>query len=307
MLRVIFNYGDNYFGNNTSLLSTYFPPILSGLISFLIAYYIFSRGKKKEKESEDEKLKELEGYFYAFFDPLNESIDLQVLYLVKFSHILKEKNNENYSLIIVSSLRIQRILDINEIDLFRIFILGKDGDNNVKNKHFRNLQNQLVLISEIIKRINENFNMFISKVEIYKNDYKNALMGLSQIYDQIYHMTKNQNPDFTGDIFFNKYMKIDSEIITKKRNSLEGNDMKIFHKEFLIPASELCISHITDIRAINIKKHLDNCIVAYDYYMKNSYYYRRYFIKTARVLNQAKIKLNQELTYLKNMKPKQNK
>jgi|ERR1035437_952948 hypothetical protein len=307
ILRTVYYFGKNYFGYSSSIWNTYLPPILSGIISFLIAYFIFWKGKKQEIKKEEERLNELEEYFFAFFESLNKVIEEQVVNFVDFSHLLRDQKDQDYILGSKSSLKNKRILAFDEKDLFKIFVNRKIGDAKKKNKHLRNHQDQIDLITEIYKESKDNFKTFNNKMDLYQMGWNESLKRLSEIYDKIYNDTIKINPDLNEetDKFFTTYCKLSKKVSDKKREANDVNKEALYFNEFLIPAKKLCEQNISDTRAVNLKECIDYCIIAYNWNKKNFEFYRGYFINAARKLNQAKILMNNELKYFRNLSKKQ--
>jgi|GEM_PF-4239801 len=126
-----------YSSPSESFIWKLITPTLSGVISFGVAYFIFSRGQRIAKRKEKERLKEVREYFYITLLKFRIGIDTQIS--IFDNNIINVNNDTKKSISIhrpasysIVSSPVQ-ILSISKNDTFKFFIQnGKEKHKRIK-------------------------------------------------------------------------------------------------------------------------------------------------------------------------------
>ena len=125
-----------FFGVTIDTIFTVFTTII---IFFL--GYIFN--KKVERDKENNRMKELEGYFLKLIELLDSPIKKQIDSFVSLSEKLKKTKEQNYNFQLVASFNLNLLKEISNLDLYKIFVSNKQGKIKEKTSLFEKLRNNI--------------------------------------------------------------------------------------------------------------------------------------------------------------------
>jgi hypothetical protein len=156
----------------------YLPVILSGIISFSAAYYIFYKGRKQKEDEEEKRLEDVKEYLHQsllfFYYAIISQLKSNSKYLTALINNSKENNYkiciEQYT-VDVGMIPIQ-LETVNKSDSFKILVQNASNDNK----------------KEIIKNYFLLFSGFQMIKEIYENmlkDNSDTASDYSKIFDKI--------------------------------------------------------------------------------------------------------------------------
>ena len=254
------------------------------LLIFFLSYYI---NKKIEQKKETNRLNELEEYFITLLELLEKPITKQRDYLIEFTRQLKQKKEQHGSLTDVTSLRVDLIREIDNKDLYSIFIKRKKGLTSIKTELFEKLRGQIEYIGELRASIKFNFEEMIRKTEKYEHLFKENIKITNEAFDNMVSSNRQRGIPNNEDQFLISLDKIRVDLMALGEDGTVIQDRYVLHPNYLNPVKELCKNNIHDERAGFILKHISESLYAFDNLEEVKYVYRKHFLLDARGLQKS--------------------
>ena len=218
--------------------------IFTTIITILIFFLGFGIKWIYEYFNERSRLKNLMNYYFSQLEYLMKQIEKQSSSFIKLSDDIISKEQKNFSYGIISDPSIKNILNISQVDLFKIFV-----NNNIKDKNkftkYKNLMNSITFIEDLRLRTKSNFDNFFSDYRRYQKDFKRSTNSILRLFDSIRSFNEHHNIKVTDDKLLQKMDKVIYEW------SIKDKSPNIYiTKEFLLdPLKEIGKEMIDDPRS----------------------------------------------------------
>jgi hypothetical protein len=262
-------------------------------IAIFILGYIINRLIETNKEARC--LSELEDYFLKLIELLEDPLVRQKNILLKFSQTLKLKKDNHLFFQEVSAFNVELIREINNQDLYKIFIKNKKLNTPLKTKLFQKLKGNIEYLKEVKKSINLIYTDLTKRLEKYHDRYTESLKVTWEYFDNI--STQNVIKDIApeDDLFFVNLDEIRNTWIEKSKEGDEFTSKHMAREYYLNPITKLCQNNIHNPRASYMPKYIFECIYALDNFEEVRYVYRRNFLTTAREIQKSMIEIKSSL------------
>jgi hypothetical protein len=291
LFELVFQNGE-FIENKSSLLGVSFDTIFTVIttVSIFVLGYVINR--KIEQDKETKRLMELQEYFLKLVELLEEPIIKQKEHLVKFSKKLREKKTQHY--VDVGDLSFSLVSLINEInnkDLYNIFIKNKRGTTKQKTELFKKLRSQIDYLDAVKININSSFKDLITRFDKYQDKYSESIGITDEAFNMILAQNYAQKINPQEDYFLSEFDRIRAEWFSLDNSK----DRYIASKNYLEPLIELCNKCNRDIRVSFVSKHVKECLLALDNIEQTKYVFSRHFLLTARGLQTSIIEIKKTI------------
>lgn len=295
LLLKIFDHSGGFSEEKSSILGVSFDTVFTVVTTLLVFVLGYVVNRRIEINKENKRLKELEEYFIKLVELLEEPLMKQKEALIGLTKKLKQKIEQHYFVDDVTTFRVDLIKEIENRDLYNIYIKRKKGKIEVKTKLFRKVRGQIDYLDEVKKSIKISFEDLIQKSEKYDAIYKENLKITSEAFDNM--LTQNEfrgmRPD--EDPFLLGLDRIRAAWVQTGTDERPFQDRYLAREHYLEPVQELCRQSIADPRAAFVLKHILECIYAFDNIEEVKYVYRRHFLQDARGIQNALIEIRNSL------------
>ena len=286
LIKIVYQNGE-LAKNDSTFLGVSFDTIFTVLTTlgiFILGYIV---NRQLELRKEKRRLKELEEYFIKLLELLENPLVRQKDEFLAFSRRLKEKKEKHFELINITPFQVDLIKEIDNKDLYTIFIKTKKGDTSRKTELFGKLRGQIEYFDVVKKTYKESFENFVTRSEQYDRTYKEHIKITSDFFDQMVSESKSKGQNPAQDIFLITLDNIRAKWVAYGVDGKVYQDRYVAREYYLLPSWELCKTHILDPRAAFLTKHLLECIYAFDNLEELKRVYRRHFLIDARGLQKG--------------------
>lgn len=302
IIDIVFQTGEFYYQNTSKWWTAVLGSILGAVISGGIAIFIFNRGAKRQKEkeiaNETKRLAELKKYYCTLLHLIEEPLNQQRIAFIKFAKTLKEKKDQDYGLRMITSFNLENIKKVSHSDLYKIFVDNGKGDIENKTKKFQKLQASIDLLFSINSSYQDAFKDFLKKFEKHQLEWDLNLGIIGNIFDSMMVVAKNYKTRPNDDPFFYGFDKLVFSWTQLEKEGINYKDRNIAYECYVLKLKELCKKYDSDLRIPDLIKFIMNCIYTYNDLEHLKYFYRKYFIESARKLNTARYSINSALQEL---------
>jgi len=294
LFKIVYQNGE-FSEDKSSILGVSFDTIFTVVTTLLIFVLGFVVNRIIEINKENKRLKELEEYFIKLIELLEEPLMKQKEALVGLTKKLKQKIEQHYFVADITSFRVELIKEIDNKDLYDIFIKRKKGKTDTKTKLFQKIRGQIDFLDEVKKSIKISFEDLMHKSQKYDETYKDNLKITSEAFDNI--LTQNQLRGITPDQdpFLLSLDRIRAAWVQRGTEDTPFQDRYLAREHYLDPVQKLCRQSIADPRAVFVLKHIQESIYAFDNIEEVKYVYRRHFLQDARGIQKALIEMRNSL------------
>ena len=294
ILKIVYQNGE-FISSESSIfgisLDTIFTVITT--ISIFIVGYIVNR--KIEEKKETKRLKELEEYFETLIHLMESPVRKQVKALIRFSKILKEEKEQHYNFEDVSIYVLDQIHEIDNKDLYSIYLKRKAGSVPAKTKLFEVLRTKIAHIENIRNSLKDSFTLLDGLYQKYQDTYNTHLKVTSDAYDNMRSQNEQNNINPANDPFFHALDNIRGQWAALEQEGIEFQDRYIAKEHYIDPVRTLCTQSVADPRAVFVLKHIMECLYAYNNIEEMRSVYRRHFLLDARGLQKGLIEIQNTL------------
>lgn len=286
---------NNFWGISHDAWFTGLTPILIFILGYIINEIIKNNNEKK-------RLEELERYFKKLIELLEKPLNRQKEEFLKFSQSLKDKKEQFLNLNQVANFHIEQIREINNKDLYTIFIKNKKGSINDKTELYGKLKGNLDLVEEIRKSFESDFTIFWTKYDKYQQEYKMNIETISVIFESM--VSKHEAYSQQQDDLLLGIAKIRSSWFELKFSNIEYKDMYIAQQMFVEPVRELCRQYYYNPRSALILRYIKQCTGAFNNILETKKVFRRSFLLKAWNLRKSWIEINDVIKKFESLKKK---
>jgi hypothetical protein len=254
-----------------------------------------------EISKENRRLIELEKYFIKLIDLVEEPAIKQKESLLAFTAKLKNRIDQHYTLSYVTTFRVDLIKEIENRDLYEIFIMRKKGDIKVKTDLFQQIRGQIDYLDEVKKSLRSSFEDFMNRSEKYDAIYKENIAITNDAFANMIVQNGLNEVHPEQDILLRELDKIRALWVRSGTIERPFQDRYLARVHYLDPVRQLCTLNPTDPRATFILKHILECIHAFDNMEEIKYVYRRHFLIDARGIQKALFEIRKALSLYSKM------
>lgn len=259
--------------------------VLTTILIFILGYWVT---KKIESSKEKKRLRELEEYFLKNIEMLEAPLVLQRQAFISISRVLKEEKEQHYVIDDVTGLSGGFLDDVDNKDLYKIFVRNKKGNIKLKTELYRKLRSNLDYILAIKKGFITDSLKLMENEEKYSTKYKESIKALNDLLDDLIHQRKKEKStpeDFPA--LFN-IAQVRTSWIEKNTTETESYlDLFFSFANFIKPAQEICKASQNDETVGIIIKPLMDCVYAYHNICELRRFYRRHFVLDGRGLQKS--------------------
>jgi hypothetical protein len=187
-----------------------------------------------------------------------------------------------------------QVKEIQDKDLYTIFIRNKGGDIVKKTELYGKLRGSIDFINRTKKTIIEDFNFLRQRYEKYQDDFNKCL----ETIDDAFRIMLSQPRTTEQEVFL---VSMDKIRMNWAKPGI-GNERDISYADryntknnFIDPLKSLCEQNIGDSRAGFIMNHLMSSIYAFYNIVEIKAVYRRHFLLDARGLQKSWFEINNAL------------
>ena len=290
LLKIVYQNGE-FSEDKSSILGVSYDTIFTVITTLLIFVLGYIVNRRIEDEKENKRLVELEEYFVKLIELLEVPLLKQKDALVEFTRKLKQNTEQHYFVADVTSFRVDMIKDIENRDLYDIFIKRKRGGIELKTHLFRKIRGQIDYLDEVKKTIKSSFEELMEKSSGHESIYKENLKVTSEAFDNMLTQNIANGIKPEQDFFLVELDKIRLAWMKTGTDERPFQDRYLARQHYLEPVQKLCRSTFGDSRATFILKHILECIYAFDNIEEIKYVYRRHFLQDARGIQKALIEI----------------
>lgn len=249
------------FGNSSnewlSLMTTIIASLLGALISGLIAIWIFKQGIKKQKKFDQSKeinrLLAIKKFYLHTVESNLEPLENQIKSNIKLINVIKRKVASNFSYRMITSLNFEDLKNIDQKDLFNIFLNQQIDESKVEN--FRKIKNSIRIIESITDLAMDMVKYIDSKYQNYQDQFAIYIDKIQRIIEKETHILDEQNVDIVTDQFLYSLWQV--ALNWHNITNVDNRDPYIVNEQYLIPMRDVCARFHTDHR----KPELLNLII----------------------------------------------
>lgn len=188
---------------------------------------------------------------------------MQSIELLNFSKKIKEKRLSNQVIGLLSELRMDNAENIDQADLYKIFVTIRKGDRTTKLEQFLRLYKALSFINdyknfmpnfygELNKRRNETYNLWNENIGKIGTFYDKFLIENSVI----------TSPHMVNDSFMKRFRELNSNWQSLIDDENNINDPYIVLKHFIDPLYEFCQENTDPAKILELMPWIVNCKTA---------------------------------------------
>lgn len=286
MFKFFFQNGD-FIEDKSSFLGISLDTIFTVFITiaiFILGYYI---NRRIEINKEKRRIKELEEYFKELIVLLEQPLLKQKNSYLRFSQKLKEQNENHLFLEDVTDFKLDQIKEIDNKDLYTIFIKRKKADTSTKTDLFRKLRGSIDFAANSKKSIYDGFDKLMEFQEKFSSRYKQNIKIISEFFEGLLSHNHRHQISPQQDPFLAKFNQIRNEWINMSNQGIKYMDMFIAKDNYIEKLRMLCQNNIHDPRSVYLMKPTMECIYAYYDIVEMKKVYRRFFLLEARGLQKS--------------------
>lgn len=257
-------------------------------IAGYIANRIYDRHKRKKE------LETLQKYFCYVIQHIDEPIKKQVDHFSKFARDLKNDAPRLRQLTHTLIPELENIKQIKHSDLYDIFLGGKSKNIDERAKSLKKFQESIHLIEYLYNNYQKRFKDFSETLTRHEKKWDENISLIVRHFDEVVSgIVKNKT------LAGQEPLIEDINLLIKKISTTSDYKLpKNASRDFIGPLIELCKKHIGDGKEPFFLNHAMKCNEAYANIQNTQYVYRRYFLKSARSLNKARIELYESIKVL---------
>lgn len=286
IVRIVYQNGE-FIAKESSILGISIDTIFTVLttLTIFIAGIIVERWIESNKERR--RLKELEEYFIKLIEICEKSVLKQADGFKEFADKLVEKKDQHFHLLDVSAFSMEPMKEIDNKDIFAIYIKNKKGDVALKTELFRKLRGNIEHMDNIKLSYKNAFQVFIDKFDKFQNDYNENLKLTSEAYDNMrtYNEVNKVKPE--ADPFLLKLDEIRALWAGLEKEGINFRDRYVARDKYIEPVRNLCRDSIGDPRAVYVLKHIMECTYAFDNTEELKVFYSDHFLLDSKSLKKS--------------------
>lgn len=212
--------------------------------------------KISEKLKENRRLRKVELYFYELLESLDSLVTQETEIINDCIYRLKDWQKNNVVLNQSSSRVLDRILEINQEDLFKIFALRKRGKKEQKIKDYKQLNGIIDYLSLTFTHIRIANKKEIEQINRHLVDWNSAHLKTTQFHNELISMDNKTNTDSFLDGFISAISNFNEE--HKGTQNIE-----LALDKLIIPLKKICQKHSEDLRASKLMTLLEESTLAF--------------------------------------------
>ena len=294
LFKIVFQNGE-FLEDKSSFLGISYDTIFTVVTTILIFFLGYIVNRRIEIIKENKRLNELEEYFIKLIELLEEPLLKQKEALIELTKKLKENIEQHYFIDEVSSFRVDLIKEIENRDLYDIFIKRKKGKTEVKTKLFQKIRGQIDYLDEVKKSISTSFEELMDKSGKYETLYKENLKITSEAFENILTQNELRGVKPKQDPFLVGLENIRAAWMQTGTAERPFQDRYLARQHYLEPVLELCKQSAGDPRATFVLKHILESINAFDNIEEVKCVYRKHFLQDARGIQKGLIEIKSAL------------
>ncbi len=290
-----------------SFLGISVDTLVSTLVTALMAILIFSLGlhykRYYDKRIEFDELKATERYFYLLLDGLINVVERLAEVQSLLARQLNDTTTSDYNVEVIIAMNIEEVMRIPQEKLFKIFVLNKIGDSNIRIQYFERIKKNINAIKLIDGESRDRFTEFMRKQGRYEQDFNEYAIIIGKHIDDFVHQLHSTHYQPGTDTF------------TDRLDEILGTWQKLTDRRNPFVMNESLLSPLRD-HFSGFPKHplgrrwLDpvmGCIYAFENYDKNRIVNAEQFLHYDRVLEKSRQQLRTTLDQVRSLednKPK---
>jgi hypothetical protein len=255
---------------------------LTPILIFILGYII---NKIIENNKERRRLKELEEYFIQSINLLQKPVNKQKQAFIDVSHKLKEKKEQHIILDYSPNFHVDQVREINNKDLYTIFIKNKKANISEKTALYGRLKAGIDYIDNLKISFKNDFLRFWESYDKNQQEYKRNIEITDEAFAEM--VSQSRHPSMQNDLLLPALDQIRLKWMSYKKEGYEFYDMYIAKEMYINPVRELCKENMHDPRAVFIMKHIMLANYAFHNIEEAKKVYRRHFLLDARGLQQS--------------------
>ena len=182
--------------------------LLSGIVAIAIFYFSGKRERKKERKQERKKIKENIAFLGVSIDALKEASIRQIESLHSFINSLDDDKEDYNRISLISGFNPSELFIIERTELFKTLVSIREGDADVKAKHFADLISYILLLIEIKKDLPNQFAHFDEIKKKYAFSFVENYNKIMYLYLEFGQQTGSIYLTRGHDLLFEEFAKI---------------------------------------------------------------------------------------------------
>lgn len=234
-------------------------------ISIFIIGYLLNRFNNYRKEVK--RLNELEEYFYSLSEQIKNPINDQIKIFKELADDIADEKKNQFLYKDNINLDVTNLLNIQHLDLHKIFIARKKGEIKKKAGHFTNMTNTLNYLESLKINAKKNFEIYFSEFRENEGNWREAYNSIMENFDTFVSSNIRNDIQKVNDDFLN-----DFDTLLQEWDKYEyKNNIYLAYKNFILPLRGICKRYRGDER-VNVIAQLVNsarsAFISIDYYKK---------------------------------------
>ena len=212
-----------------------------------------------DRKKEFERLKSIEMYLFKLLELIEEPAEKQKVKLEEFVNQIREEKEQHFQLSYVASLNMEPIKEIDNQDLFQIFIARRKGNLEYKTELFGKIRHQIDYLHAVQSSLKEVFEKMMSEHRSYDSKFKEHFKTSHKLFDFWIAENVRNKLSREDDLFLAKVDELRAAWIKKERADVPYYDMFITNEEYYAPLKDLCKQFLHDPRASVLLEQVMEC------------------------------------------------
>lgn len=181
-MDVIINTGANYYMEEQSLLwkilELIVPALLSLAAAWAVAWWVFVRERRNERNRQTADLQSLREHYVALLDGLRKPIEQHITNIKELVDALAKNENRDIHFEMVASLDFRRLNLLDETLLFRAMVLSGREDKDKRNEAYTTICRQIDYFEKVKEGHAESFTEFGLRRRQYEEQWGASMDGI---------------------------------------------------------------------------------------------------------------------------------
>jgi len=222
--------------------------------------------KIKIQRYSDETIKkydELKTYVFQQLKSLKEPIEHQIEEFGKASTSLAEKKNNGFQFTIDPSLRVKNIENLDNEDLFRVFVRHNSQEHEKKIEMYVKLEKAMSFIQYMKENLKTDISSVYTRYQTNEDEWGNAVRSIQTHFESFVNSNIAQNIPANKDGFVKDIDDIFSKWVNQESATLNIRDIYFMRDNYVEPIRIVCNRYTPDQRCEILLPHIVNAEGAY--------------------------------------------
>ena len=183
--------------------------IFAVFTSLFVVFVGYLVNRFNDYRKEIKRLNELEEYFYSLSEQIKNPVIDQIKIFKELADNIADQKKNQFLYKDNINLDVTNLLNLQHLDLYKIFIVRKKGEIIKKAAHFTNMTNTLNYLGSLKINARKNMDIFFSEFRENEGNWREAYNSIMAHFDSF--VTSNIKSEKPNDEFLNDFLRTVSE------------------------------------------------------------------------------------------------